>query len=249
MSKRKEPNPDPDPADPVIRGPGGTSLDTLMAQAEALAKELGVEVGAPKQPADPPAGSSDGAEEPPPDPVVQVEKVAQAVAETAEQVGADPPRAGSSAEDPPAIRSEAPVIAGLDPSEWETEDKDIPTIEEGAESRPATVAERPRVGSQGLPSEEEVHPPGAPVEGKLRELPQRQGLLGLLTGRGLPVVRGVRPELDRIRERLLSTVRAVFARLDKPFRWVPLEFRPLIGYVAALTLAMAVVTLVLGWRR
>ena len=133
MSKRKEPNPDPDPADPVIRGPGGTSLDTLMAQAEALAKELGAEVGAPKQPADPLAGSSGGAKEPLPDPVVQVEKVVQAVAETAEQVGADPPHAVSSPEEPPATRPEAPAIAGLDPSEWETEDKDIPTIEEGVE--------------------------------------------------------------------------------------------------------------------
>ena len=280
MSKQRNPNSDPDPADRARSKAGGTSVERLMAEAEALAKELGVEVGAPTKEAGPSSdaagpredssadpGVQEGTSD---DPVARVEQVEQKLARTAEEIGREQPEAGPSVEVSPSTRPKGTTIADLDPSEWQAADQDIPTLDQGdagrpgpgptaaqkssaegsfAQKGPARAAVRPAASSKAPEVQEEVGPVDAPVEGRLGRWLRKLRVPGPLAARVLVVAQAAGHKLDFAAGRTLAYVRVVLVWWDKPFGWVPLKARLVIGYVAVLTLAMAVITFAVGWFR
>lgn len=212
MSDPKKPNPGKNPADSGQPADSATpptdelSVEQLLAQADSLANELRVQLsGEPDKPPPPPAPPATNPDAPPdssPDPIQQVEKVEQALARTAQQIGT-------------------------------TKDQPQPT---GSPSS-STKASPPHADTQ--PARDEEPPLDLPPKDRLKWL---RPLADKLADKLAPV----HARLAVVSDLLMPRIEVVLATTDRPFHWVPVHARAVIGYLAIGTLAVALLTLAFG---
>jgi hypothetical protein len=222
-------------------------LDALMNEAASLAQELSAQVGTSSSQTGA-AGQAASAGAPlASDPEASVEQVQKNLVQAASEIGTEPPGTKPSAQVPPQDGSSEATLADLDPSEWQTDDGNIPTIEGGNE----TEAESP---SDGASKATEESPDPAGKAGSLRtslgrrlvKLWARPRLTQLATLSPTNLVRFGRRVLSSTGAQPPAAFRFALAAINRPFRWVPLEARSIIGYLAILTLVSALVTFAIG---
>jgi hypothetical protein len=261
MAAPREPDSDPDSVDPQTGAPDDASVDRLMEQAEALARELGEEVGLPEQTDQVEAPEPGEPKDPSQAVMSQVGRAEHAVSQVAEELGSEPERTGSSADMPSSPRQTEASVPALASPERKVRDAAAPAsgavADDQAEARVALAPggssrpERSRGPQDAGGSSEPVSPVPVHLRLKAFALECLEVRRKLLT----PVARLIGRMSDvgrRWFERSQPVVRPTYAvlnLLDKPFGWVPKSARAPLGYVAIATLVMALLTFMVGWLR
>lgn len=261
MAAPQDPESDPNSIDPQAGDPEDTSVDDLMEQAEALARELGAEVGLPEQPDDVKTPGSSGPRKPFPGIMAQMGRAEHAASQVAEELGSEQDRVGDEVDEtvtpeeppaatPPGVSPEPKVRSAGAPGTDEVKRADVAAavaLAEGDDSCPETAdapqgAEDAKEATRSVPARTRV---GSLA---LKCLEARHELLAAAARRIWRISDLGRGWLERSQP-ALRAVYALLRLLNKPFAWVPKSARGSLGYVALATLVMALVAFVVSWLR
>jgi hypothetical protein len=261
MAAPQDPDSDPDSIDPQAGDPEDTSVDDLMEQAEALARELGAEVGLPEQPGNVKTPGSSGPRKPLPGIMAQMGRAEHAASQVAEELGSEQGRVGDAVDEtvtpegppsptpapvPPEPKVRGAGVLGSDEGKRADAAAAV-ALADGDDSRPETAdgpqgADGTKVATRSVPARTRV--------GSLA-LKCLEARHELLAAAARPIWR--MSDVGRgWLERSQPALRALYALLrvlDKPFAWVPRSARVSLGHVALATLVMALVAFIVGWLR